>query len=301
MGLTMNAQIQPPTTVCTGIAELRGALGRIHVMHECDSDCPPDCEHRDGSEAAYRRHDEHNADVREDIAEAAERLLDALTQWLPSTPPADADTATARMGPGAYAELEDTLYQVVGTDGARRVLRQVDQYTGAADGTEITASEHDVLPARSSTLRWYAALRLRRALDEHTERPDGQGLVAAAAGLAALVLDGARSTVAEVAMCSYRSTADAATVVEIDSAEGSGRLRVMINDGVIYDGDPETDNAPGAHYDGPAWPEPPARQWEIRDLRTGDTHTVTAADEATAIRCYLETVTESLLIWEPTA
>ena len=30
--------------------------------------------------------------------------------------------------------------------------------------------------------------------------------------------------------------------MQIDTTEGLGRLRINVNDGAVYDGDPETDN-----------------------------------------------------------
>lgn len=39
---------------------------------------------------------------------------------------------------------------------------------------------------------------------------------------------------------------DGALVVQIDTHEGTGRVRVWLNDGALYDGDPERDEAPQA-------------------------------------------------------
>lgn len=61
---------------------LRAAFGDLHQMHDCDQHCPRGCDQFDCSESAYRRHDEHNADVREDIELKAGGLLDALGEWL---------------------------------------------------------------------------------------------------------------------------------------------------------------------------------------------------------------------------
>lgn len=72
----------PPPGVVSGVAALRQAFADLHVMHECDQQCPPDCGASDYSPAAYRHHDEHNADVREVIQERAEWLVDALDEWL---------------------------------------------------------------------------------------------------------------------------------------------------------------------------------------------------------------------------
>lgn len=74
----------PPAEVLDAMASLRAAFDDIHVMHECSDDCPPDCDLTDYSEAAYRRHDEHNFDVREEIHERAEGLVGALDDWLGS-------------------------------------------------------------------------------------------------------------------------------------------------------------------------------------------------------------------------
>ena len=58
-------------------------------MHECDAECPASCDLRDYSEAAYRRHDEHNFDVREDIECSAGQLLAALEAWIGPAAAAD--------------------------------------------------------------------------------------------------------------------------------------------------------------------------------------------------------------------
>lgn len=73
---------KPPAEVVAAVAELRAAFGDLHEMHECGEHCPDDCNQSDYSESAYRHHDEHNADVREDIELRAGSLLDALEQWL---------------------------------------------------------------------------------------------------------------------------------------------------------------------------------------------------------------------------
>ncbi len=67
------------------------------------------------------------------------------------------------------------------------------------------------------------------------------------------MLDADPVDLAEVAVCGYVSDRDGAQVVEIDTTEGTGRVRVVINDGTIYDGDPMTDEPPGEHYGGPGW------------------------------------------------
>ncbi|MEX7474262.1 hypothetical protein AB4Z39_31705 [Mycobacterium adipatum] len=72
----------PPSPVVNALRTLRADIGRLHVMHECAADCPANCELSDYSEAAYRRHDEHNFDVREDIECSAGQLVGALEEWL---------------------------------------------------------------------------------------------------------------------------------------------------------------------------------------------------------------------------
>jgi hypothetical protein len=39
---------------------------------------------------------------------------------------------------------------------------------------------------------------------------------------------------------------DGVTVVQIDTPADAGRVRINLNDGPIYDGDPDTDDAPGS-------------------------------------------------------
>ncbi|MEV8135181.1 hypothetical protein [Microbacterium aurantiacum] len=53
----------------------------------------------------------------------------------------------------------------------------------------------------------------------------------------------------------YRGESDGVPVVQIDTAQDAGRLRVNLNDGPpLYDGDPERDDAPGA-FRGPSAPD----------------------------------------------
>ncbi|SHQ51700.1 Uncharacterised protein [Mycobacteroides abscessus subsp. bolletii] len=72
----------PPSAVLAAVADLRDRINDLHVMHECDENCGSDCDLRDESPAAYRAHDEHNFDVREQIEQCASGLLDALEEWL---------------------------------------------------------------------------------------------------------------------------------------------------------------------------------------------------------------------------
>lgn len=72
----------PPPGVITAVTALRAEFARLHVMHECDENCPEDCGSSDYSESAYRHHDEHNADVREAIEWSASGLVAALEEWL---------------------------------------------------------------------------------------------------------------------------------------------------------------------------------------------------------------------------
>jgi hypothetical protein len=43
---------------------------------------------------------------------------------------------------------------------------------------------------------------------------------------------------------------DGVPVVQIDTNEDTGRIRVNINDAPVWDGDPVTDQIPGANYNG---------------------------------------------------
>lgn len=40
-----------------------------------------------------------------------------------------------------------------------------------------------------------------------------------------------------------------AIVVQIDTGEATGRIRVNLNDAPIWDGNPDTDSVPGAFFD----------------------------------------------------
>ncbi|HEX7428041.1 MAG TPA: hypothetical protein VF328_14135 [Mycobacterium sp.] len=72
----------PPPAVINCIKALRADFDRIHVIHECDADCPKDCPDFIGASYDYSDHDEHNADVREDIDYHAQLLVGALDEWL---------------------------------------------------------------------------------------------------------------------------------------------------------------------------------------------------------------------------
>jgi hypothetical protein len=72
----------PPAAVVAAVALLRAHFDRLHVVHECDADCADDCDRSDYSGSAYRYHDEHNADVREEIEGSASGLVAALEGWL---------------------------------------------------------------------------------------------------------------------------------------------------------------------------------------------------------------------------
>lgn len=87
----------PPTSVVNALRALRADIGRLHVMHECGAECPASCDLSDYSEAAYRRHDEHNFDVREDVECSAGQLLAALEAWIgPAVSAADITSVPAR-------------------------------------------------------------------------------------------------------------------------------------------------------------------------------------------------------------
>jgi hypothetical protein len=47
----------------------------------------------------------------------------------------------------------------------------------------------------------------------------------------------------------YRSRLDTALVIQIDTAAYDGRIRVNLNDGPIYDGDPDAHEPPGPYLD----------------------------------------------------
>ncbi|KDA04641.1 hypothetical protein DC31_05830 [Microbacterium sp. CH12i] len=58
-----------------------------------------------------------------------------------------------------------------------------------------------------------------------------------------------------ITVTTYQGAADGAPVVQIDTAEGAGWVRVNLNDGPpLFDGDPERHDAPGA-FRGPSAPD----------------------------------------------
>lgn len=104
-------------------------------------------------------------------------------------------------------------------------------------------------------------------------------MISAAERLAALVLDADQTDGSGPSVCGYMSERDGAHVVEIDTTEDIGRVRVVINDG-------------------PAWGGP--RRWKVQSLMTGDTTTYRASSQDDAIAQYLDTVTSNMLVWEVT-
>lgn len=172
---------------------------------------------------------------------------------------------TARLDVGAYVVigagvsvtegLEDTLCRVVRVEGDLRDIRRVGVATGELEGLEVRFLAAELRPAGPALLRWQEALRLRsavagrrRAVADDDEDVDSLSfLVQAAEQLADVVIDAYPTELAELAVCGFLSEMDDAQVVEIDTTEDTGRVRVLINDGVIYDGNPAVDEPPGEH------------------------------------------------------
>ncbi|MCT7373280.1 hypothetical protein [Mycolicibacterium llatzerense] len=215
-----------------------------------------------------------------------------------------------RLDVGAYVELrrgirvteglEDVLCRVVRAEGELRDIRRVSQDTGALEGIEVRFLATELRPARTSVRRWYEALRARSALAEWRRIGATDSAVtvalAAAEDLVAFVLNDDLVDAEEIAVCAYVSDRDGAQVVEIDSAETAGRIRVWLNEGTIYDGDPMHDEPPGEHYERPSWAN--RRQWKVQSLMTGDTTTYWATGKEDANAQYLDTVQSNLLIFE---
>lgn len=115
----------------------------------------------------------------------------------------------------------------------------------------------ELRPARPGLLRWHDALWLRsaiagwrRAVADDDEDVDVLAILVEAAGqLAERVVHADLTGLDELAVCGYVSDRDGARVVEIDTTEVTGRVRVFINGGVIYDGDPNIDELPGEYCD----------------------------------------------------
>ncbi|MGJ6127030.1 hypothetical protein QN239_31055 [Mycolicibacterium sp. Y3] len=99
-----------------------------------------------------------------------------------------------------------------------------------------------------------------------------------------------------MAMSGWVSELDGARVVQIDTFEGAGRVRVMINDGPVYDGDPQTDEPPGAQYRGDGCCDG-KQVWSVRSLMTGETSTFRASSQADAAAQYLDVVASNLMVW----
>ncbi|MEW2484525.1 hypothetical protein AB0876_33540 [Mycobacterium sp. NPDC049093] len=227
-------------------------------------------------------------------------------------------SSQARLDVGTYVELaagvtapeglEDCLCCVVAADGDLRDVRRVSQHTGLLEGIEVRFLHAELRSARPESVRRCAGLRLRgalsgwrRAVADDDEDVDSLAiLVEAAEQLADLLSDADPADQAVPAVCGYVSDRDNAHVVEIDTTEATGRVRVVINDGTVYDGDPNTDEPPGQYYDGPAWGG--ARRWKMQSLITGDTGDMTyrARSQEDAIAQYLDTVASNTLVWEVT-
>lgn len=172
---------------------------------------------------------------------------------------------TARLGVGSYVVvgvgvvvtegLDGALCRVVRSEGDLRDVRRVSAVTGQLEGIEVRFLASELRPACPALLRWHDGLWLRsaiagwrRAVADDDEDVDVLAiLVDAAEQLAERVIDADPTELAELAVCGYVSDRDGAQVVEIDTTEATGRVRVLINDGVIYDGDPNTDEPPGEH------------------------------------------------------
>lgn len=146
--------VTPPESVAAAMEALRAAFDEIHVMHECDDECPVDCDLTDYSDSAQRAHDEHNFDVREVIHDRAEGLVGALEDWL----------GAVRFDVGAHVELrdgvtvpeglEDSLCRVVRVEGDLRDVRRVNRSTGELEGIEVRFLAAELRSARPSSLAW---------------------------------------------------------------------------------------------------------------------------------------------------
>lgn len=225
-------------------------------------------------------------------------------------------SAPARLDVGTYVELgdgvtvteglEDALCCVVRADGDLRDVRRLNQSTGLPEGIEVRLLAAELRPARPAAVQRCSGLRVRCALsdwrraiaDDVDDTDELDALIGAAERLAVLVLDADQTDRAAPAVCGYVSDHDGAHVVEIDTTEAAGQMRVVINDSTVYDGDPNTDEPPGEFYDGPAWGGP--RRWKVQSLMTGDTTTYRASSQDDAIAQYLDTVTSNILVWEVT-
>lgn len=66
-----------------------------------------------------------------------------------------------------------------------------------------------------------------------------------------------------VKIAQWNADHDGVHVVQIDTPIGGGRIRVNLNDAPIWDGDPEEDSRPGAHFHD-VWEEPDPVEEEAR-------------------------------------
>lgn len=139
----------PPAAVVAAVGALRAAFDDIHVMHECDQNCPEDCDLSDYSESAYRYHDEHNFDVRETVHDRAAALVDALDEWLEVVTAADQHVAGESSRPGALVaplvvSRDPTRYQQWWDREANRT-EIADTLARLTDESEVEYTLHELL------------------------------------------------------------------------------------------------------------------------------------------------------------
>lgn len=77
---------------------------------------------------------------------------------------------------------------------------------------------------------------------------DADAIRALATGAAERAVADHAGEAAGIDVHGYVSLIDGAAVAQIDTTESTGRIRVFLNDGTIYDGNPEHDDAPRQVY-----------------------------------------------------
>lgn len=64
---------------------------------------------------------------------------------------------------------------------------------------------------------------------------------------------------------------DGTTVVQVDTVRETGRLRINLNDSPVWDGNPDTDEAPGANFgDSAAEDDPSERECQGHESLAGE-------------------------------
>lgn len=138
---------------------------------------------------------------------------------------------------------------------------------GILDGLEVVVNLWTTTPMVSLTVSAYVSRPRRQLVPQETADPEvvvaevidvalalinheiaerDRFMFAARAPHPGGPANGEGHQLPEIVLSGYVSDVDGAPVVQIDTTEAARRVRVCINDGPVYDGDPTCDRPPGA-------------------------------------------------------